>query len=36
MSSSFEKLGYEKCAHYKGIAVKFGRKMDLVDYQKAI
>ncbi|HYE80972.1 MAG TPA: GNAT family N-acetyltransferase [Clostridia bacterium] len=32
----FRKLGYEQCAHYKGIAVKFGRKMDLVDFQKAI
>jgi phosphinothricin acetyltransferase len=32
----FEKLGYNQCAHYKGIALKFGRKMDLVDFQKAV
>ncbi|KUO76368.1 MAG: hypothetical protein APF77_06620 [Clostridia bacterium BRH_c25] len=32
----FRKLGYEQCAHYKGIAVKFGRKVDIVDFQKVI
>jgi phosphinothricin acetyltransferase len=32
----FRKLGYVQCAHYKGIAVKFERKMDLIDFQKAI
>ncbi|HBL84460.1 MAG: GNAT family N-acetyltransferase [Clostridiales bacterium GWF2_38_85] len=30
----FEKAGYEKCAHYKEIGKKFGRYMDVVDYQK--
>lgn len=32
----FGKLGYDQCAHYKGIAVKFERKIDLIDFQKAI
>lgn len=32
----FTKLGYDRCAHYKEIAVKFERKVDLVDFQKAI
>lgn len=34
--SLFRKLGYEQCAHFKRIAEKFGRKMDLVDFQKIL
>ncbi len=34
--SLFRKLGYEQCAHYKKVAEKFGRKMDLVDFQKIL
>ena len=34
--SLFRKLGYEQCAHYKRVAEKFGRKMDLVDFQKIL
>ena len=30
----FEKSGYKKCAHYKRIAEKFGRKQVLIDFQK--
>jgi len=30
------KLEYDQCAYYKGIAEKFGRKVDIVDFQKAI
>lgn len=32
----FEKLGYEKCAHYKRIAEKFNRKVDIIDFQRVI
>lgn len=32
----YKKLGYKQCAHYKDIAVKFGRKVDIIDYQKSI
>jgi L-amino acid N-acyltransferase YncA len=32
----FRKSGYAQCAHYKGIAVKFGRSMDIIDFQKAL
>jgi len=32
----FKKMGYEQCAHYKGIADKFGRKMDIIDFQKSL
>lgn len=32
----FKKLHYEQCAHYKKIAVKFGRDQDIIDFQKAI
>lgn len=32
----FRKMGYTQCAHYKDIAVKFGRKVDLIDFQKAL
>lgn len=30
----FRKLGYDQCAHYRGIAIKFGRKVDIIDFQK--
>lgn len=29
-----QKMGYIKCAHYKKVAEKFGRLLDVVDYQK--
>jgi phosphinothricin acetyltransferase len=32
----FEKMGYEKCAHYKKVATKFGRKLDLLNYEKIL
>ncbi len=32
----FRKLGYSQCAHYREVASKFGRKLDLVDLQKPI
>ena len=32
----FEKLGYRKCAHYRGVGEKFGRFLDVVDYQKIL
>lgn len=34
--SLFRKLGYEQCAHYKRVAEKFGRKLDLVHFQKIL
>jgi L-amino acid N-acyltransferase YncA len=32
----FEKNGYLKCAHLKEVGEKFGRLLDIVDYQKMI
>ncbi len=32
----FEKMGYERCAHYKKIATKFGRKLDLIVCEKIL
>lgn len=32
----FEKNGYTKCAHFKEIGKKFGRLLDVVEYQKII
>ena len=32
----FEKHGYSLCAHYKEIGYKFGRRLDVVAYQKII
>jgi L-amino acid N-acyltransferase YncA len=32
----FRKLGYKQCAHYKEVDVKFGRKQDIIDFQKVI
>jgi phosphinothricin acetyltransferase len=32
----FERCGYEKCAHYKEVGKKFGRRLDIVACQKII
>jgi len=32
----YERLGYEKCAHYKQVGEKFDRLLDVVCYQKSI
>ena len=32
----FQKMGYEKCAHYKQVGEKFGRFVDVVDYEKIL
>ena len=32
----FEKLGYKKYAHYREVGEKFGRFLDIVDYQKIL
>jgi len=32
----FESMGYERCAHYKKIATKFGRRLDLLVYEKIL
>ena len=32
----FEKMGYDRCAHYKQIGEKFGRFLDIVDFQKIL
>jgi phosphinothricin acetyltransferase len=32
----FNRMGYERCAHYKKIAVKFNRSLDLIYYQKIL
>ncbi|WP_169088410.1 GNAT family N-acetyltransferase [Paenibacillus sp. PL91] len=32
----FERHGYMKCAHFKEIGCKFGRKLDIASYQKII
>jgi phosphinothricin acetyltransferase len=34
--SLFEKLGYEKCGHFKEVGIKFGRRIDVVYYQKIL
>jgi L-amino acid N-acyltransferase YncA len=34
--SLFTRLGYEQCAHYKKVAEKFGRKLDLINLQKIL
>jgi L-amino acid N-acyltransferase YncA len=31
-----QKMGYEKCAHYKEVGEKFGRILDVVEYQKIL
>jgi L-amino acid N-acyltransferase YncA len=30
----FSRMGYNKCAHLKEVGLKFGRKLDIVYYQK--
>lgn len=32
----FERLGYEKSAHFKEIGNKFGRWLDIASYQKIL
>jgi phosphinothricin acetyltransferase len=32
----FEKNGYEKCAHYREVGQKFGKRLDNVAYQKIL
>lgn len=32
----FERNGYVKCAHFKEVGMKFGRWLDIVDYQKIL
>jgi L-amino acid N-acyltransferase YncA len=32
----FQRMGFEKCAHYKEVGEKFGRFLDVVDYQKIL
>jgi phosphinothricin acetyltransferase len=32
----FTSLGYEKCAHYREVGIKFGRLLDVVCYQKIL
>jgi phosphinothricin acetyltransferase len=32
----FEKNGYEKCAHYREVGIKFGKRLDAVSYQKIL
>lgn len=32
----FERNGYEKCAHYKEVGMKFGQWLDVVAYQKLL
>lgn len=32
----FERNGYTQCAHYKEIGIKFGRKLDILTFQKII
>jgi len=31
-----EKMGYQKCAHYQSVGEKFGRVLDVVEYQKIL
>jgi L-amino acid N-acyltransferase YncA len=32
----FEKLGYEKCAHFRNVGEKFGKRLDVVAYEKEL
>ncbi|WP_127507210.1 GNAT family N-acetyltransferase [Paenibacillus humicus] len=32
----FERLGYEKCAHFRQVGRKFGRWLDIASYQKIV
>jgi L-amino acid N-acyltransferase YncA len=31
-----QQMGYEQCAHYKQVGEKFGRLVDVVEYQKIL
>lgn len=31
-----QRSGYEKCAHYKEVGEKFGRVLDVIDYEKIL
>jgi phosphinothricin acetyltransferase len=35
-SKLFQKMGYERCAHFKQVGEKFGRLLDVVDYEKIL
>jgi len=32
----FQKLGYERCAHYRQVGEKFGSFVDVIDYEKIL
>jgi phosphinothricin acetyltransferase len=32
----FQDMGYEECAHYKQVGEKFGRLLDVIDYEKIL
>ena len=32
----FRSMGYAQCAHYKQLAEKFGRLLDIIDYEKIL
>jgi L-amino acid N-acyltransferase YncA len=32
----FQRMGFKQCAHYKEIGEKFGRILDIVDYQRIL
>ena len=32
----FEKLGYGKCAHFRNVGEKFGKRLDVVAYEKEL
>ena len=32
----FDRMGYERCAHFRKIAVKFNRRLDLIQYEKIL
>jgi phosphinothricin acetyltransferase len=32
----FQKMGYERCAHYRQVGEKFGRFVDVIDYEKIL
>lgn len=31
-----QRMGYEQCAHYREVGEKFGRILDVIDYQKIL
>ena len=32
----FQKMGYERCAHYRQVGEKFGRFVDVIDFEKRL